>query len=223
MTVKRENIIVLGDLKGGGLEHRTNIKTGKERFSVQLKTDPITINLDPKTLGKPVADAIAHHLRERVKGITETASPATLRARKAAEMAIQAGRAWAVKRYGGGRMGNMAPNQSDKSFNDSGRFAESISVGASKDDSWRINVAANRLDSKTATGGAAGVLRIWQKLVSLVPEFADMGLLMQASDVVRARVKAQERMFSKGTLKEALSLVNDVIDTARNVGGLFGA
>jgi len=216
---RRENIIVLG----GGLEHRTNLKTGKERFSVQLKSDPITINLDPKTLGKPVAEAIAHHLRERVRGISERASPATLRARAVAAKAFAAGEAWALKRYAGGKMGGRAPNQSDRSFNDSGRFAESIAVGASKDDSWRINVAANRLSSATATGGAAGVQRIWEKLVSLVPEFADMGKLMAASDVVRARVKAQERMFRKGTLKEVVGLVNDLIDTARNVGGLFGA
>lgn len=217
MSVRRENVIVLG----GGLEQRTNIKTGKDRFTVQIKTDPITINLDPKTLGKPVADAIAHHLRESVKSIPFAAKLPTLRAREIARKAFDKGEAWAMKRYAGGRMGPMAPNQTTREFNDSGRFAASIAVGPGKDDSWRVNVAGNRLNAATASGGAAGVQRIWKRLVELVPEFADMAKLMAASDVVRARVKAQDRMFAKGAIREAIGLVGDAVDTVRAVGGIF--
>lgn len=220
---RNENIIVLG----GGLEQRTNQKTGKQRFTVTVKAEGVAINLDPIALGAPVAQAIAHHLREKMQAITATASPATLRARKAAEMAIQAGKSWAVKRYGGGKMGNMAPNQSDKLFNDSGRFLKSIVASASKDGVWRINVAANRLDAKTATDGAAGVQRIWARLLELVPEFADMGKIMQSSDVVRARVAVQKKMITKANsaasaLKQAMDAVNEGLDFVSNVGGIFG-
>lgn len=218
---RNENVIVLG----GGLEQRTNQNTGRQRFSVQIKPDPkgpIAINLDPVTLGKPVAEAIAHHLREKMKSIAASASPATIRAREAAKRALQRGEQWAMKRYGGGRIGTREPGQSTSLFNDSGRFADSIVARASKDGVWRINVAGNRLDPQTANGGTAGVLKIWTRLVELVPEFADMNALMAASDVVRARIKAQEKMFKKGTLKAVFDLANAAIDTFETAAGMFG-
>jgi hypothetical protein len=222
MSIKRENIIVLGE----GLEQRTNIKTGKQRYTVQVKADKIAINLDPVQLGAPVAQAIAHHLRERLKGISASASPATIKAREVARRAFLKGEAWAMKRYSGGKMGARLPGQSENLFNDSGRMGESIVAAPSKDGVWRVNMAGNRLSPDTLNGGTAAVQKIYQRLLELVPEFADMGKIMQASDVVKARVMMQQKMIVKGqtiaAVKSALDAVNTGFETLRLVGGLFG-
>jgi pimeloyl-ACP methyl ester carboxylesterase len=222
VSIKRENVIVLGE----GLEQRTNIKTGKQRYSVTVKADKLAINLDPVALGAPVAQAIAHHLRERVKAIAASASPATIRAREAARRAFLRGEAWAMKRYAGGKMGARLPAQSEQLFNDSGRMAESIVANASKDGVWRVNVAGNRLSADTLNGGAAAVVAIWTRLLELVPEFADMGKIMQASDVVRARVMMQQKMITKGAtvaaVKSAMDAASTLMQTGRLVAELFG-
>jgi hypothetical protein len=171
-----------------GLRSRTSA-SGKTTFSVVIKSEPIVVNTGPAALMQPIAQAVAHHLRERMSGITETASKATLKARAAAQRAMQAGAAWATKRYAGGRIGSMPPNTSDRKFNDSGRFVKGlVAAYAGKDGTFRINVPANRLDPSTTSDGQAGVERIWKELVRLVPEFGDPSMLMQ-NDVIKATVK----------------------------------
>jgi hypothetical protein len=171
-----------------GLRSRTSA-SGKTTFSVVMKSEPIVINTGPAALMQPIAQAVAHHLRERMRGIGESASKATIKARAVAQRAFNAGAPWAVKKYAGGRIGAMAPNQTTRKFNDSGRFiAGLVAAYAGKDGTFRINVPANRLDPATATGGQAGVERIWKELVRLVPEFGDVSLLMQ-NDVIKATVK----------------------------------
>ena len=214
-----DEVIVLNE----GLESRTS-KTGKTRYTIRVTAEPIAVNLDAKALGAPVAQAIAHHFRERVRGISAVAAPATLKARESAQRAFKAGKAWAMKRYAGGRIGPMEPNQTNTAFNDSRRFADSITANASKDNAWRINVAANRLDERTA--GASGVQRIWQRLVQLVPEFGNPALLMQ-SDIIRASVKrAQQDMIKVAratTGKLEVSRVKALFDVGRGIANLFSA
>lgn len=162
---------------------RTN-KAGasKSKFTIEVSGESIGIGLDPKSYGAPVAAAIAELYKERIRSITATASAATVRAREAAKAAFARGEAWAMKRYGGGRIGSLEPGQSDRLFNDSGRFAQSIAVGSQPGDAnFTINVAANRLS--TTTISAAALQTIWQKLVSLVPEFADPKKLMDSIPV----------------------------------------
>lgn len=181
-----------------GLEERTT-RTGRRRFAVRIDAEPILINNDPKSLGQPVADAIANHFRQRIRTLAEKASPATIRARAAAAKAFAEGKAWAVKRYGGGRIGSIPPNQSDRVFNDSGRMADSIVANASSDGSWRINMAANRLDPDTASGGTAGVFRIWKRLLQLIPEFGDPAQLMENTILKRTLENVvKERLHAKG-------------------------
>lgn len=177
-----DEIVVLNE----GYETRTS-KTGRTRTVIKVTAEPIVVNFSKDAMGGPVAAAIAHHFRERIKGITALASPATIRARKVAAKAFAAGEAWAVKRYSGGKTGAMAPNQSDRAFNDSGRFASSITANASKDGAWRVNVAANRL-----SGEPAMVDRVYRKLVELVPEFGNPALLLE-NDVVRRAIESAHR------------------------------
>ncbi len=191
---------------------------------MRIVSEPVHFNLDPRELGRPVANAIAHHLRERVKGISAVASDATIKARAKFEKAMQEGKSWAAKRYAGGKMGPRQPNQSNRLFNDSGRFAESITAGPTKDGAWAVNLAANRLDPNTANGGVAAVERIFKRLLELVPEFGNAGLIMQSSDVVRAMVQTQQRMIRVGkatdkpaTIWDAAKAFADVLSNVRDV------
>jgi hypothetical protein len=165
------------------------------------------VNVSPKDLGAPVANAIAFHLSEKMKGISATASKATIRARQSAELAMQAGKSWAMKRYAGGRIGSKPPNVSDRLFNDSGRFAESIVAAAASDGTWRVNVAANRLDPQTANGGVTAVQRIWQRLLELVPEFQDVGLIIRQNKLLERTV---QNMISKGRKTDGKASAMDV-------------
>jgi hypothetical protein len=175
-----------------GYEIRST-KGGTNRVVITVSAESLIHNLDPKTLGRGPAQAIAHHFRERIREISAAAAPATIKARQVAARALDAGREWAQRRYSGGRLGEMRPNESDRAFNDSGRLAEGIVANGSSDGVWRVNVPANRFqDSMTG-----GIDRIWRKLVSLVPEFANPELLL-SQDLISASIqKAQRDMVTK--------------------------
>lgn len=178
-----DDVIILNQ----GYELRTS-KSGKQRVTVVVKSEPVICQTDPKLLGQPIALAIAKHFQERIKGITTMAAPATIKARAAAAKALKEGKAWAVKRYAGGRTGMREPNRTPYLFRDSERMAESITATASKDGAWRINVAANRLNPETLTGGMAALGKIIQRLGELVPEIANPALLLQ-NDVLKRAIR----------------------------------
>lgn len=192
-----DDILVIGDY--GALQRRTT-KTGKSRYTVEMSSTPLVINTDAKTLGRPVAMAIANHLRMRIETISAAASPATVRARKNASKALSDGTEWARQRYSGGRIGMLPPNQSDRLFNDSGRFARGIAVGANGD-GWIINAAANRLKAAFLDGKnpEAALVTIFQKLRQLVPEFGNAGLMRDALLVRKAIRDVQQKMIVKAT------------------------
>jgi hypothetical protein len=178
-----DDIVVLND----ALTKRTS-STGRQRVTISVKSEPLVHNFSAKDLGAPVAQAIADHFRMRIEQISAVAPEATLKIRAAAAKAFAKGEAWATKRYSGGKIGPMAPNQTNRAFNDSGRLAKSI-VAQGKDDKWTINVAGNRFDPTQFKDGDAGVTRMWARLVELVPEFGNPALLMD-SITVRNALKA---------------------------------
>lgn len=175
------------------LQQRTS-KTGKKRMVVVFKSEPIVADLSPKALGAAVSTAIAETLREKVRGITAAAATATLAYRKRAEKAFSDGKRWAMKRYAGGKIGPMGPNQGKTLFNDSGRLVRGIVAGATKD-GWTVNVPVNRLDPTTT--GAGGVERMFARLVQLVPEFGNPELLMQSPRIPEAVTRGVAAMFTK--------------------------
>jgi hypothetical protein len=181
-----------------GLETRTSSK-GKTRHSIRIDAEPVIVDQDPKRLGKPVAEQIANHYREKIRGITEQASAATIKARKVAAKAFAEGKAWALKRYAGGRTGSLPPNQSDRLFNDSERFANTIVAGFGEN-AWRINVAANRLDPSTA--GQSGVDRIWNRLVQLIPEFGNAAILLENTILKRTIERVAKERMTKGRMSD---------------------
>lgn len=209
-----EDVVVINQ----GLEQRTS-KTGKQRYTIKVSSEPVIFNLDPKALGAPVAQAIAHHFRERIKGIAAKAAPATIKAREVAARAFAAGKPWAMKRYSGGRTGAMAPDQSYSLFNDSGRFAQSITANASSGGAWRVNVAANRL-----SGDPGSVAKIYARLVELVPEFGNPALLMQNDVLKRTIEKATQQMITKARMqtgKLQVQLIRSILGLAGQVGELM--
>ena len=188
-----DDVIVLN--QPGNLKRRVRT-SGRVQFTVEVKSEPIVHNFDPKTMGKPVAEAIAEALRQKVLAITAMVSPATRKGQAVAAKALAEGKAWAKKRYASGRIGEMAPTQSGRMFNDSGRMAKSISAQP-RDDSWTISMAANRLDPATATGGELGVMQIWRKLVELVPAFGNPSLLFSEAIVSKGIDQSMRNLIVK--------------------------
>lgn len=206
----RDDIVVINQ---PGLEQRTNAKTGKVRFVIRTRSEPVVFNLNAQELGGEIAVALAHYFREKVKGITQQAAPATIAARERFAKAAAAGKSWATKRYSGGKTGASTPNQSTALFNDSGRFAQSIQAAAQNNGGWRINVAANRLDPRTANnGGTAAVERIWGRLVQLVPAFADVGIAFASDELLKAKARMQQRMIQKLPATEKQASIFDAIN-----------
>lgn len=207
-----DDVVVLNN-NIANLQTRTS-KTGKKRFVVTFKSEPIVANLDPKALGAGVSQAIAATLRAKVQAIGASAAAMTLDYRKRAAKAYEKGARWATKRYAGGRIGAMSPNQSKSLFNDSGRFIRSIVAGATKD-GYTVNVAANRLDPTTT--GPGGVERMFARLVQLVPEFGNPALLWQSPEVPNAIAKGVQAMFTKmGMTAEQVSETRARLVAARN-------
>lgn len=217
-----DDVIVLNE----GLEFKTS-KSGKTRATIKVSAEPLIHDFDAKELGKAPAQAIAGWFRQRIGDISSAAAPATLKARTVAKKAFGLGKTWALKRYAGGRIGAMPPTGSMALFNDSGRLAKSITANASSDDSWRVNVAANRLSPDTADhGGTSAIAAIFAKLVSFVPEIGDASAL---TDVLPVRAAIQDSiniLIQKGAATTAaleLELVESLLEAAKAVGELVEA
>jgi hypothetical protein len=192
--VADDNIIVINQ-PGGGLERR--IRNGKVRYSIGVQAEPIIHNLDPSLLGRGPAEAIADVLRQKVRNIGAIASVATRAYRARAQKAFNTGASWATRRYAGGRIGAMAPNQTPRAFNDSGRFASSLFATPNKTEStWTINVAANRLNE-----ASGAVVTIWNRLVQLVPEFGSPEKLLGTKEVTTAVRTSLRDLIAKAEMR----------------------
>lgn len=179
-----------------GFTTRTSA-SGRQRVTVEVRSEPLVHNLDPKQLGAGPAAAIAEHLRQRIMGIAARASDATIARRKRAAREAAEGQPTAARRYAGGRIGATPPAQSDRLFNDSGRFAKSIVARAANVDgegTYIINCAANRLDESTFGKGFAGML---ERLAQYVPEIRNPKLLLDSLPMRRAIKEGMAQMIQK--------------------------
>ncbi len=168
----RMSTVVLNDFGGARLEQRTRQRQAGPvtHMTLSIKSEPILHDFDNLKIGRAAAEAIAALIRRQIEGIGEAAGVATQLKRKYAESAFAAGKRWALERYSGGKIGARKPAQTERLFNDSGRLAAGIVATENKTEgAWTINVAANRLDPRTFGGGEAGISRMVQRLVSLVP------------------------------------------------------
>jgi hypothetical protein len=218
----KSDVMVLNNYNGGTLERRTRFNkagVGKDRYTVTIKSEPLLIQTDPKALGAGPAVAIAEHLKQAIAGITETVSPATMKARLSAQKAVMNGETWATRRYGGGKMGTRAPARSDRLFNDSGRFIESIAARPNRD-GYTINIAGNRLDPSTLNGGEAALVAMMDRLREHVPEWGDASKLMDVLSVRRAikdGLKEMTRKTNERTLDMAIGLMDRAFSGALRI------
>lgn len=142
-------------------------KQRKPRYTFEIKSEPLLFDLNELALGGKLAEVWAQRIRDNIQGIAVPVSKATEAMRKKAAAAFAAGAGWATKRYAGGRIGAMPPNQSDKLFNDSGRLAAGIHVRQNLTDaSYTVNVPANRMNRESFGAGYDAMV---DKFVSLVP------------------------------------------------------
>jgi hypothetical protein len=139
----------------------------KPRYTIEVRSEPLLFDLNELSLGGKLAEVWAQRIRDNINGIAVRASDATIAMREKAAAAFQSGAGWARKRYAGGRIGAMAPNQSDKLFNDSGRTAAGVHVRQNLTDaSYSVNLPANRFNRE---GFGAGYDAMVARFVSLVP------------------------------------------------------
>ncbi len=176
-------------------ERRGTLASGakrKARYSIEIRSEPLLVDLDEMNLGNGPAEAIASLIRDQINGISERASDATIAIRKKAAKAFAEGKGLA--RYAGGRLGPMAPNTSDKLFVDSGRLARGIHVRPNMTDkTYSVNVAANRLNPGLFGAGYEAMVN---KLVSRVPAL-DPKKLMGMPTVEKAISQAVSDMVAK--------------------------
>lgn len=193
-----QRMIAINDFGLARRERTSASGKTSNRYTVSIEAEPLVHTFDTKRLGRAPALAIAEHLKERIKAIGAVAAPSTQLERKYAATALNAGKAWANKRYAGGRIGTMAPNQSHRLFNDSGRFVAGIVAAPTRDENWVINVPANRLDPRTFRDGEAGVVRMVALLREYVPEFGDATKLIRVPEVRRAIIDSLDTVLARG-------------------------
>lgn len=184
-----QDVVVLNDLGASSLSSRTRTTSGGTavRYSIEMKADPILHDFNQESLGQGPALAILALLSRKMKEIGVKASDETNLRRANAVPGLAAGVPSYVARYTGGKIGTKAPAQSDRLFNDSGRFADGMNVRFNPtDNNFTINVPANRLDPRTFGGGEAALVRMWQRLVDLVPEFKGGAEVLKHAEVREA-------------------------------------
>lgn len=223
-----DDIMMIG---ATNLQQRTRSggKATKARYTVEVSGDTLCIGTDPKALGRPVADAIAELFKSRIRDIAAVASAATQRARASAAKALAAGKPWAMKRYAGGKTGAMTPG-GNRLFNDSGRLEKTIAVGANEE-SFVVNVAANRFNPETLdNGGLAALERVYARLLEFVPELGDAALLMDSVTIRRAieqgvkdsvvRAQAASEAAVAASVQQARQLLQNQMAVLRALAGI---
>lgn len=202
----------------------------KPRYSIEVHSEPLIHDFDETQLGAGPAAAIRDAISKAIKDIGEFAKPSTQRKREQAAAAlngfeppkkgtkrkkrtrrfrgqtITSSKSWYETRYAGGRTGFKPPNQTKRLFNDSGRFADGLSVRQNvQDKTFTTNVPANRLNPNIAFGAPERFGQMLDQLRSLVPILQDGRKLLASKEVRDAIdqsikdliIKAEERQAQK--------------------------
>lgn len=187
-----QDVVVLNDFSGVTYEQRTRTSpSGKTsvRYSLSVEAEPLLNNLDGVYLGTEPAAAIRDLLEMQTRDIGEFAKKATIDKRKAALNAYHKGKSWAIARYSGGRTGPMYPMAADtkRIGLDSGRLAAGWYVMQNAvEQSFSINVPANRFEPST-WGGSIASLNLWvSRFVSLIPALREPKSILENDKFIRA-------------------------------------
>lgn len=123
----------------------------QERYTIEVKSEPILVNFDSMVLGAGPAQAIKDLIVTQIQHITADASIDTQAIRAKMAKAYDAGKTYATKRYSGGKTPAARPGSvsSTKLFNDSGRLTKLAVTQNRTDLTYTINAPNNRLDPST--------------------------------------------------------------------------
>lgn len=185
-----QDVTVVNDLGNAALERRDRVTSAgpSARYTVTYEVQPILHDWATLKSAPAAAAAILELLQRKIRGIEAPASVDTEARRDRYARELTAGGAAARKRYGGGRIGTLAPKRSSSKllFRDSGRLADGLLVRIVEGVGFTINVAANRFDPKTFGGGEPAIVAMWQRLASIVPEFRGGAEITKHDEVQRA-------------------------------------
>lgn len=199
-------------------------KQRKARYTFEIKSEPLLFDLNELALGGKLAEVWAQRIRDNTNGIAVRASDATIAMRTKAAAALAAGASWATKRYAGGRIGAMAPNQSDKLFNDSGRLAKGIFVRQNLTDaSYTVNVPANRMNRESFGAGYDAMVARFVELVPMLdPKKAlgDPAIERAVKESVDQMVTKLESNAEAAIARGLAKLRAERLRLFRQVGGL---
>jgi len=217
-AVPGEHVYVLGDYETHVAKARRRA-SGKERVTLEVKSQLTIADLDPVRLGAAVAVALAEAVATGIRNHGGTVSKATTDFRQNAQAAFARGARWAKKRYAGGKIGAMSPWQSgSQMLNDSGRLAKSIVArlvrGGQSDNEgkWTINVAANRLTQDQP------LLRA-RMLALLAPIIAAATTSQTVEQAITKAGKNAVKVGGKRSLEELLRASLEAAQAARELGG----
>lgn len=100
-----------------------NAKQGT-RCWVEIEAEPLVLDYDEKNFLAPVVVQFVEEVVASFNAIREQVKRSTVRRRRSAARALEAGKEWALKRYPAG----YAPTGSDHLLNDSGYLRDNISA-----------------------------------------------------------------------------------------------
>ena len=229
-VIKQETITIndYGSTKGNVRQrYNQSAKTGKitmkERFTIDMRAEPMVHVFDDVALGRGVANAIRDKLERDIKAIGADAATRTKEFRayaanrlegKVGTKRLKSGKRKRTlfkhvpkslkQRYDGGRTGYKPPAQTEKLFNDSGRLAEGVHV---------------RQNGRQANdpGGTASREIYWTVNVP-VNRFTEhtRHLFPQLADLVSSIKHPRELVFDPTVNKEIQQSLDLIIAKAKN-------
>lgn len=215
-----EDTFIIGNWGNIIAKHRIRA-SGKARATLEIKSDgPIVVDTNARRAGELPAKAIEEAIRDRLKGVMEIAGPSSLSRRKRAAEAFRNGKRWAMKDYSGGRIGPMAPNQTVRWGNDSGRLAKSLAMmWNEKNQAYMLNVAANRLTPEFIARNSTFLPKLVNEVVrpalddERIPKAERQALINAATKVRDGQAEARKRL---------LDSARGLVDAGRGLGSELG-
>lgn len=235
-SLMADNKRTLNDWGALTAEVRKVGKKQREKFTLTVKSDALRVNLDAKTLGAPVADAIAAALATAISSVQSKVAETTAEYRVAAARAFDEGKAWAMRRYpargpaglrGAARASAAAfeskgpfrpdSDQQSRKLFDSGHFTRSIVARATKYGEWVVNVSTRRMDSELVRQ------RVLTILSEEVPLFAQPSLLGRDAGVADAVLASSQRAVQLAGAAARQQLLDALAESAERAQELAQA
>ena len=193
---KKETVIIYGGFKETIRTLKSGAKRSKIRSDINIENEPIVAAFDDLAMIRPIAEQVTRHFREALKRQTGTAPPATQEYRRRVTTAYQKGKAWAKRRYEGGRSKlDTQPDLRRVAFPMyfSGRLADGLVVNPNKTTkSWTMNWPANRINRQYSN-----VERVIGALKRALPEIDNPALLERNTLLRRAIKKTHQAWLQK--------------------------